>query len=99
MTPTHDALEEFRRRMKARAESAGGESGDFWSSFLGGEEGEGVIYDAEGNDRTALLMGMMEKIDQLTGEVVLLADRMKTLERLAVHDEQKLAEEIEKLRG
>jgi len=70
-----------------------------WSELMGEDSGEGLLYDAEGNDRTPLLLDLLGRLERVTGEVVTLADRVKTLEKLAVHDEARLAAEIESLRG
>ena len=68
---------------------------------MGEETGEdpGLLYDASGNDRSALLLDLLTRLEQVTGEVVVLSDRVKTLERLAVHDEARLAAEIDALRS
>jgi hypothetical protein len=54
---------------------------------------------AHGEDRADILGALLGRIDALTGEVAILSNRVKTLERLAVHDEARLAAEIEQLRG
>ena len=70
-----------------------------WSELMGEDNGEGLLYDANGNDRTPLLLELLGRLERVTGEVVVLSDRVKTLEKLAVHDEARLAAEIESLRG
>ena len=89
---------EFRRRLKAGQPQ---KSKDIWTEWFGdwdADEG-GMFFDGDGNDRTAVVTALVDRIDQLTIETRTLADRVKVLERLAVHDEKRLAEEIEKLRG
>ena len=70
-----------------------------WSELMGEDTGEGLLYDASGNDRTPLLLDLLGRLERVTGEVVVLSDRVKTLEKLAIHDEARLAAEIESLRG
>lgn len=66
---------------------------------MGQDTGEGLLYDAGGNDRTPLLPDLLGRLERVTGEVVVLSDRVKALEKLAAHDEARLAAEIELLRG
>lgn len=70
-----------------------------WSELMGEDAGEGLLYDANGNDRTPLLLDLLGRLERVTGEVIVLSDRVKTLEKLAAHDEARLAAEIESLRG
>jgi hypothetical protein len=70
-----------------------------WSELMGEDSGEGLLYDVNGNDCTPLLLDLLGRLERVTGEVVVLSDRVKTLEKLAVHDEARLAAEIESLRG
>ena len=70
-----------------------------WSELMGEDRSDGLLYDASGNDRTPLLLDLLDRLERVTGEVVVLSDRVKTLEKLAVHDEARLAAEIESLRG
>lgn len=95
MTPNEiDRLwSELRKSLTGNGD---GSSGKFWDELFGGAGG--MFFDGEGNDRTAMVATLVERIDQLTGTVKALSERVTVLERLAVHDEKRLAEEIEKLR-
>lgn len=69
---------------------------DFWEEMFGSEDA--LLYDGEGNDRTDLFKALVERLDQTTRIAESLAERVAVLERLAVHDEGRIALEIEKLR-
>lgn len=58
-----------------------------------------VLFDAHGNDRSALMHDVLARLDQVTGQVAALSHRIASLERLTAHDEVQLAAEIEALRG
>lgn len=58
----------------------------------------GLFFDAAGNDRTALIRGLVSHLDALNEEVGALAERVRVLERTSAVDEFRLAAEIEGLR-
>jgi hypothetical protein len=72
---------------------------NFWDDLMGGAEGGGMFFDAEGNDRTPLVKALMARVDALDQTVAVLSDRVAVLERIVVTDEKRLAEEIERLRS
>ena len=85
------------RRLVAAGGSVQKKSGDFWEAMFG--TGEGLLYDVNGEDRTDILRTLVERLDQTTRLAQALAERVAVLERLAVHDEARIALEIEKLRA
>lgn len=93
------AWDELRQQFGV-GEGAKQKSGVFWQVMLGmgGGEGEGLFYDALGNDRTHVVRALVERLDRTTQQVLALAERVAVLERIAVHDEARIALEIEKLR-
>lgn len=85
------------RRLVAGAGGAKEKSGLFLGVMFG--TSDGIFYDAEGNDRTDMVRTLVERLDQTTRLAQSLAERVAVLERLAVHDEARIALEIEKLRA
>jgi hypothetical protein len=72
----------------------------FWEEMFGADDTSGgMFFDAEGNDRTALVKALVSRVKHLESRLGGLADRVAVLERIVVTDEARLSEEIEKLRG
>lgn len=84
------------RRLVGAGQPAKQKSRDFWEEIFGSEDA--LLCDGEGNDRTDLFRALVERLDQTTRVAEGLAERVAVLERLAVHDEGRIALEIEKLR-
>jgi hypothetical protein len=91
----NEAWDELRRLVGA-GQPARQKPRDFWEEMFGSEDA--LLYDGEGNDRTDLFKALVERLDQTTRIAESLAERVAVLERLAVHDEGRIALEIEKLR-
>lgn len=91
-----EAWEELRQLVGAGG-PAKPKAKDFWEELFGSEDA--LLCDAEGNDRTDLLRALVERLDRTTRIAEGLAERVAVLERLAVHDEARIALEIEKLRA
>jgi hypothetical protein len=85
--------EERRRRFREKLHAHGlGDLHDMWGDLGLGDLGMGQ---ANGPSTEELL----QRIDEMARTIDSLQGRVKVLERLAVHDEARLAAEIEKLRG
>ncbi len=91
----NEAWDELRRLVGA-GQPARQKPRDFWEEIFGSEDA--LLYDGEGKDRTDLFRALVERLDQTTRVAEGLAERVAVLERLAVHDEGRIALEIEKLR-
>ncbi len=91
----NESWEELRQRVAANGQVKQ-KAGLFLEVTFG--TSEGLLYDGEGNDRTAIVRTLVERLDQTTQQVRTLAERIAVLERLALNDEARLAAEIERLR-
>lgn len=87
---------ELRKALGMRP--GGPDARSFWDDLFGEGSGDGMFFDAEGNDRTPLVRALADRVDSLTETVDGLAGRIAVLERIVVTDEAQLAEEIERLR-
>lgn len=88
----------FERWVEEIAKGAANKS--FWEDMFGvNDKSGGVFFDAEGNDRTVLVKGLVARIEQMEQKLASVGDRVAVLERIVVTDEAKLSDEIEKLRG